>query len=171
MELKPLALIVLLKAIASPNEPRSYHTLGQSLGISGSQAHAAVRQALRAGLATERERGQWQPIRPALFEFIVHGVQYVWPATFGPQQAGYTYSLWRGAPVQLIIRTGRRSARVGSPKRNSERPNALTTSCLCATSRPGRPSPAPAFGLSGRSKNRPRQGAHARSQIPRVIHL
>lgn len=88
MELKPLALIVLLKAVASPNEHRSYQTLGQSLGISGSQAHAAVRQALRAGLATERERGQWQPVRPALLEFIVHGVQYVWPATFGPNKRG-----------------------------------------------------------------------------------
>jgi hypothetical protein len=33
-------------------------------------------------------RGDWQPVRPALLEFAVHGVRYVWPAITGPVKRG-----------------------------------------------------------------------------------
>ena len=35
-----------------------------------------------------RGRGDWSPVRPALLEFALHGVRYVWPAMPGPVKRG-----------------------------------------------------------------------------------
>jgi hypothetical protein len=50
--------------------------------------HACVKRAVAAGLAVTRGRGDWAPVRPALAEFAVHGVRYVWPAQPGPVKRG-----------------------------------------------------------------------------------
>src|SRR5690606_13149493 len=84
MELKPQDLLVLLKAAAHGGQRWTYAALGEALSISSSEAHASVKRAVASGLAVAPARGAWSPVRPALLEFIEHGVRYVWPATLGP---------------------------------------------------------------------------------------
>jgi hypothetical protein len=83
MELKPQDLLVLLKVAAHPRQRWTYAALGEALSMSASEVHASVRRAVVAGLAVVRGRGDWSPVRPALLEFAVHGVRYVWPAVTG----------------------------------------------------------------------------------------
>lgn len=88
MELKPQDLLVLLKVAAHPGQRWTYAALGEALTLSASEVHACVKRAVAAGLAVVRGRGDWAPVRPALTEFAVHGVRYVWPAQPGPVKRG-----------------------------------------------------------------------------------
>lgn len=88
MELKPQDLLVLLKAAAHGGQRWTYAALGEALSMSASEVHASVRRAVASGLAVAPARGVWVPVRPALLEFIEHGVRYVWPATVGPVKRG-----------------------------------------------------------------------------------
>jgi hypothetical protein len=88
MELKPQDLLVLFKVAAHPRQRWTYAALGEALSMSASEVHASVKRAVVAGLAVVRGRGDWSPIRPALLEFALHGVRYVWPAVSGPVKRG-----------------------------------------------------------------------------------
>lgn len=84
----PQDLLVLLKPIACPRARWTYAELGEALHMSASQVHRSIGRSLVSGLAVARQRGQWQPVRPALLEFAVHGLRYVFPATVGPVRRG-----------------------------------------------------------------------------------
>lgn len=74
---KPQDIVVALK-LALGDSPLKYAELGQALGISASEVHAAVRRLLQARLLdpeTKRVR------REALLDFLVHGVPYSFPAS------------------------------------------------------------------------------------------
>jgi hypothetical protein len=88
MDLKPQDLLVLLKVAAHPAQRWTYAALGGALSLSASEAHASVKRAVTAELATTEGRGDWQPVRPNLLEFLLHGVRYVWPALSGPVKRG-----------------------------------------------------------------------------------
>jgi hypothetical protein len=88
MELRPQDLLVLFKAAAHPQRRWTYAALGEALSMSASEVHASVKRAVAGGLAVVRGRGDWVPVRPALLEFAVHGVRYVWPAEAGPAKRG-----------------------------------------------------------------------------------
>lgn len=88
MDLKPQDLLVLLKVAAHPPQRWTYVALGEALSMSASEAHASVKRAVAAGLAVAEGRGEWQPVRPNLLEFLLHGVRYVWPALPGPVKRG-----------------------------------------------------------------------------------
>lgn len=88
MELRPQDLLVLFKAAAHPQRRWTYAALGGALSMSASEVHASVKRAVAAGLAVVRGRGDWSPVRPALLEFALHGVRYVWPAVPGPVKRG-----------------------------------------------------------------------------------
>ncbi|WEN15391.1 MarR family transcriptional regulator [Rhodanobacter sp. AS-Z3] len=88
MELKPQDLLVLFKVAAHPQQRWTYAALGEALSMSASEVHASVKRAVGAGLAVVRGRGDWSPVRPALLEFALHGVRYVWPAVAGPVKRG-----------------------------------------------------------------------------------
>lgn len=96
MELKPQDLLVLLKVAAQPRHHWTYASLGDALAMSASQVHTSVRRAVKGGLAVKRGRGDWSPVVPAILEFAVHGVRYVWPAELGPVKRGVPTSF--GAP-------------------------------------------------------------------------
>lgn len=93
MELKPQDLLVLLKVVAHPPQRWTYAALGEALAMSASEAHASVKRAVACGLAVSQGREGWQPVRPALLEFVLHGVRYVWPATPGPVKRGVPTSI------------------------------------------------------------------------------
>jgi len=88
MELKPQDLLVLLKVAAHPPQRWTYAALGEALSLSASETHACVKRAVAAGLAVAQGREGWQPVRPALLEFVLHGARYVWPAITGPVKRG-----------------------------------------------------------------------------------
>jgi len=105
MELKPQDLLVLLKAAAHPGQRWTYAALGEALTLSASEVHASVKRAVAAGLAVARGRGDWAPVRPALAEFAVHGVRYVWPAQPGPVRRGVPTS-FGVPPLAGVISAG-----------------------------------------------------------------
>ncbi len=79
---------MLFKVAAHPPQRWTYAALGEALSMSASEVHASVKRAVAAGLAVMRGRGDWSPVRPALLEFALHGVRYVWPAVPGPVKRG-----------------------------------------------------------------------------------
>ena len=88
MELKPQDLLILFKVAANPGQRCTYAALAEGLSMSASEAHASVKRAVAGGLAVARGRGEWSPVVPALHEFAVHGVRYVWPAVVGTVKRG-----------------------------------------------------------------------------------
>lgn len=86
--LKPQDVVVLLRLISASPEERAFPKLAEALGISASEAHAAVKRAIRSGLLDRESRSVR---KGALSEFLVHGLRYVFPA----ERAGVT----RGVPT------------------------------------------------------------------------
>jgi DNA-binding Lrp family transcriptional regulator len=86
--LKAQDVLVSLCLIDAPPGDRAFPKLAQHLGISASEAHAAVKRAVRSGLVD----GETRSVRKeALREFLVHGIRYVFP----PEWSGVT----RGVPT------------------------------------------------------------------------
>lgn len=81
--LKPGDLVVALRLTLCPGD--RYESLAEALGMSLSVAHRAVRRLEQARLLILGER---YPVRPALIEFLAHGVPYVFPAHLGPEARG-----------------------------------------------------------------------------------
>ena len=82
--LKPQDVVVCLHLATSPPPRPSYGSLAASLGMSASEAHAAVRRLEKAGLLLP----DGQPRRAALVEFLVHGLKYVFPPERGAATRG-----------------------------------------------------------------------------------
>lgn len=74
---KPQDIVVALK-LALGNGDSSYAVLGQSLGMSASEVHAAVRRLIAARLVDPETN---EVRREALRNFLVHGVPYTFPAS------------------------------------------------------------------------------------------
>jgi hypothetical protein len=84
VSLKPQDVAVVLKLALQAAERPSYAQLAADLGLSASEAHAAVRRAQQVGLVDADRR----PNRTALLEFLVHGLKYVFAAVRGPVTRG-----------------------------------------------------------------------------------
>ena len=83
--MKSQDILVMLKLSANPEDRWSYASLSESLGMSQSEIHAAVKRCERSGLYnafSKREN------RIALREFLVHGLRYVFPAELGAVRQG-----------------------------------------------------------------------------------
>jgi DNA-binding Lrp family transcriptional regulator len=76
--------MVALKLVCA-GPARSFADLGASVGISASEAHAAVRRLEEARLW---DAGLNRLNRRALLEFLVHGLSYVFPATLNEMTRG-----------------------------------------------------------------------------------
>lgn len=83
---------MLFKVAAHPGRRWTYAALAEALSMSASEVHASVKRAVASGLAVTHGRGDWAPLRPALLEFALHGVRYVWPAMPGPVKRGVATS-------------------------------------------------------------------------------
>ena len=80
MALKEQDVLVLLKLIARGDAAFTYPGLAETLGMSTSEVHAALRRAAAAGLFNVATR---TPNRAALLEFLLHGLKYVFVAERG----------------------------------------------------------------------------------------
>src|SRR5271168_1699601 len=83
LTLRPSDVGVALGLVDAPNA--SFQQLHEMLGISASNAFDAVRRLRSAGLVRQDER---VAVRPTLFEFLVHGVRYAFPASVGAPAKG-----------------------------------------------------------------------------------
>ena len=93
--LKPQDIVVTLRLLLAENrsEVTSYPALSGWTGLSASEAHAAIRRAVKAGLvsAALRDSGtgfDWTVARAAIDEFVSHAVRYLWPVELGSEQRG-----------------------------------------------------------------------------------
>ena len=84
--LKPQDIVVLLKVYGLKRE-WTYSQLAKSLKMSSSEVHGALKRCSTSGLYNEKRRVS----KPALSEFLVHGLKYVFPAQPG--------ALVRGMPT------------------------------------------------------------------------
>lgn len=83
--LKPQDVLVALKLAAHEHQRWTYESLAADLGLSPSGIHAAVHRAGACGLLSPKTH---EPLRPALLEFLVHGLRYVFPAVVGRRRRG-----------------------------------------------------------------------------------
>lgn len=90
MSLKPQDLVVLVALFVRGDEPWTYEQVSQEVGLSVSQVHRSVQRASSSGLYASGPR---RVLVRNLLEFLVHGVQYVFPASFGPRQRGVVTSV------------------------------------------------------------------------------
>ena len=88
--LKPQDLLVLLKLTTIGPGEWTYPMLSESLGLSLSEAHAAVKRATKAGLYSEIAR---TAIQPELGMLLIHGANHV-------------YFAERGSPTTRGMQTG-----------------------------------------------------------------
>ena len=92
--LRPQDILVSLKFLCPSTEARSsYASLAESIGMSASETHAAVRRAVRSGLlipSSYRPDSLFdtRPAIPALSELLHYGVRYFLPAETGPFALG-----------------------------------------------------------------------------------
>ena len=84
MALQPLDVLVALYLALGGSRP-PFAKIATDLGVSPSQAHSAFRHATHAGLVSPHDG---TARRPALLEFLTHGVQYAFPASRGPIERG-----------------------------------------------------------------------------------
>jgi DNA-binding Lrp family transcriptional regulator len=77
--LKPQDLVVLLK-VHNLKTQWTYSQLAQSLGMSSSEVHAALKRCETSGLYQGESR---KVLKQALGEFLVHGLKYVFPGQPG----------------------------------------------------------------------------------------
>jgi len=85
--LKPQDLVAAIY-LSLHEGPWTYPALSAALGLSASEAHAAVKRAQASGLVNLHTR---KPMKAELLEFLLHGVRYVYPVQRG--------ALTRGLPT------------------------------------------------------------------------
>lgn len=102
MILKPQDVVVVLKLSVLRDHPWTYQQLSTHLFMSLSEVHAAVRRAVAARLISDMKIGTGQPIRAAVLEFLLHGVQYAYPPDYGGLTRGMPTG-YAAAPLNKVI--------------------------------------------------------------------
>lgn len=93
--LKPQDIVVTLRLLLAENrgESTTYPLLSTWTGLSASEAHAAIRRLVKAGLVSTalRDSGtafDWTVVRASLLEFATYALRYLWPVELGVEQRG-----------------------------------------------------------------------------------
>ncbi|MBK7928183.1 MAG: hypothetical protein IPJ98_12035 [Bryobacterales bacterium] len=85
--MRPQDVVVALKLCAHPERVPVLIPLSVELGISLSNAHGALKRIWKSGLLVLSEEGEVLG-QQKLFDFLVHGLPYVWPAELGATARG-----------------------------------------------------------------------------------
>lgn len=83
--MRPLDVLVLLKIVALNGKDFYLKDLSQQLSISSSEITESVNRSVLAGLIAQDKK---TVMRKALFEFLIHGLPYVFPQKPGALVAG-----------------------------------------------------------------------------------
>jgi hypothetical protein len=81
--LKPQDVVVALKIALIGSGKRTFAHLANELAMPASEVHASAHRGEQAGIITTSLGDGLRVIKPALREFLVHGVRYAFPAVFG----------------------------------------------------------------------------------------
>lgn len=74
---------------AQGDDSYSVRNLEASLGISKTEVNESIKRSLASGIASkDRDLGRPKPSRRSLFNFIVHGLKFTFPANPGSMQRG-----------------------------------------------------------------------------------
>ncbi len=103
--LRPQDLVVLLRLALDSGPAPTYAALGAELGMTASEAHAAVERAVAARLAIKDGAGKPAVIRAAMKAFVQHGARYCFPATQGGLSRGVPTG-YAASPLNEQIRPG-----------------------------------------------------------------
>lgn len=103
VQLKPQDVLVVLKLASMRGRGDStYVALGESLAMSASEVHAAIRRLAEARLVSD----EGQEVRlGALRNFLVHGVPYVFPARAKEVTRGIP-TAWAAPVMQNAVQSG-----------------------------------------------------------------
>ena len=104
MVLKPQDIFVVLKIVAAGSQRPPYAHLASELQMSASEVHACVKRAAACHLLHGPDLKN-RPNVTAVEEFVVHGLQYVFPAERGELTRGLPTS-YAAKPLQGIIAPG-----------------------------------------------------------------
>lgn len=102
--MKPQDLFVVLKIVAAGSQRPPYAQLASELRMSASEVHACVKRAAACHLLHGPELMN-RPNLTAVEEFLVHGLQYVFPAERGELTRGLPTS-YAAKPLQRLIAPG-----------------------------------------------------------------
>lgn len=83
--MSPQDVLILLKIVALDRKDFYLKDLSQGLSISSSEVTESVNRSMIAGLIAEDKK---TVMRKALFEFLIHGLPYVFPQKPGALVAG-----------------------------------------------------------------------------------
>lgn len=87
--LKPQDVVLALKLLCKGKADWSQGGLAQELVMSASEVNAGLKRLAFAGLIEKQSDGRkWQVIKPALREFLLYGIKYVFPAEKGAPAVG-----------------------------------------------------------------------------------
>ena len=87
--LKPQDIVLALKLLSKGADNWSQGSLSQELVLSASEVNAGLKRLVLAQLIEKQSDGRkWQVVKPALEEFLVHGIKYVFPAIKGAPAIG-----------------------------------------------------------------------------------
>lgn len=103
--LRPQDLMVVLRLALSAGPVPSYAALAQELGLTASEAHAAVERACVAQLTIRDEQGKPRALRAAVRAFLQYGARYCFPATRGGLTRGIPTG-YAAEPLKQEIRGG-----------------------------------------------------------------
>jgi hypothetical protein len=102
MILKPQDPVILLKLVVLGPEPWNYQRLAGELALSMGAIHAGVRRAVAARLMSDASAATGRPVLPALVEFLLHGIRYVYPPDRGDLTRGMPTG-YAAPPLDKII--------------------------------------------------------------------
>ena len=128
--LRPFDVAVALRLLLEPED--RYEPLAEALATSTSAVHRGVARLQSAGLAA---RGTRTVARPALREFLLHGVRYAFPPVRGQEVVGLP-TAWSsragGGPAPAGTPAGDRRGRSCGPMTRGR----TAVSCWCRCSHP-----------------------------------
>lgn len=88
---------------AHNDDPYSVRSLESALGISKTEVNASINRSISSGLAVkDRETGQAKPNRRNLYNFVVHGLKFVFPAKPGAMTRGIP-TAFAAAPLKNLL--------------------------------------------------------------------
>lgn len=92
---------------AHNEDPYSVRGLESALGISKTEVNASIKRSVSSGLAVkDRESGRAKPNRRNLYNFIVHGLKFVFPAKPGPMTRGIPTAFAATPLKNLLVSAG-----------------------------------------------------------------
>lgn len=80
----------------------TYDQIARELGLSSSAVHRSVERATKSGMFNQKRR---EVDRPALTEFLVHGLRYVFPAEWEGEARGIP-TAWAAPPLAQNLLQG-----------------------------------------------------------------